>query len=771
MRRFVIVLILFHLHYLPVLAQSQDIAIQEKGVSTDFNKGNGSVSTSVHLFDLDFGDKSIPVTLSYSSSGLRYDDVYGKFGAGWSFSLDYSLNRTIRGKLDEYSILPNIDSVETLIASGSPLNKLQKENVLLNFAVKNSINEIGLGTAGQFLKSDGTTLKNWDSESDVFSFSNFSGGGKFILLNRGSQRLDVRRVQFFDAPAGKWKIENDFHPLVPFYIYDDAGIKYDYGSLGFTNISGNSAVTSQQLDMAIHPNGDSIRMGYDDFGLNELSSNRFLSILEGCAGNGVLPRIQTRIDEIGPESDYQNLRYLTVAETKTLRINMVYTIINSRRFVSSIQVTTRQSIPRIIRTISFEYGGTGGRFTFLKKITINSNGSNKIYDFTYFNENSPTVFDRDLFGFVFANSMGDNSNVSGFPYEVNMLGIYAGEFSNFSAPWTTGNLYVLKPNLKVSDKTTISEDKTGLLKTITEPLLGRITCFDYDLNKLQAPTSLKTYYAGFRLKETYQQRQGSTLKMNHRRFYYGNIGNQETMNVNGNSGLIGEGKIINDYFGNNQVKNKYIVQKGLVLQIPTSSGNTWELLNKYEISSNYTSASSFLDLFSNNVYFDKVQEVQFDGNTPVQMKEYKFNNDNAIQNATELNLRNNQMKIVERGLINRQYRPDYLATVFVGKLPLLAQENIYELHNNTWRIRKKINYQYNTRTGAGINIGEKNQVRQLMIRDFVKLNEPFAGNDGDRINLFTKLNIDSFFDYNFYTIDFSGSILTGKDVVDYKYNN
>lgn len=163
--------------FLEIFAQKNDLVFQEKGVNVDFNKGNGAVSTSVHLFDLDFHDKNIPVTLNYNSSGLRYDDIYSKVGAGWNFSLDYSLNRTIRGKLDEYSTLPNIDSVENLMGTSHNLNKFQKDQLLLNFAVKTSSGMLGLGTVNEYPKLSTTIIKNWDSEYDIFSFSNFSGGG------------------------------------------------------------------------------------------------------------------------------------------------------------------------------------------------------------------------------------------------------------------------------------------------------------------------------------------------------------------------------------------------------------------------------------------------------------------------------------------------------------------------------------------------------------------------------------------------------------------
>ncbi|WP_454879259.1 hypothetical protein [Sphingobacterium detergens] len=774
MKRFFAILILGYLYYQPVCGQSKDMVVQEKGVTTDFNKGNGGISTSVHLFDLDFGDRTIPVTLNYSSSGLRYDDIYGKVGAGWSFSLEHALNRTIRGKLDEYSVLPNIDSVETLM--GGTMDKLQKDDLLLNFAVKRSSSELGLGNVNEYLKLGTTTLKNWDSESDIFSFSNFSGAGKFIQLNRGRETLDTRNIQFFDAPNLKWKIENDFHPLAPFYIYDDTGVKYEYADLGFTNYAGNSMVTSQQLNTAIHPSGDSIRMEYEYIEGNELSTDKFLSILEGWGGNSSLPRIQTRVDEINPESILQGSKRLSIVETKTLKIRISYTTINNRPVISSILVTTRQSNPRTVRNITFDYTGMGGRFALLKRINITSGSGSptnttKAYDFYYFNENVPKVFDRDLFGYAFIDENGDNSNISRFPNEINQLQVYAGEFNDYLSPWVYGNLSAIKTNLPVSQKNTINESKTGLLWIIGESPSGLRTYFNYDLNQLQASVSLQYYYAGFRLKETYQGVSGRPAKINHRRFYYGNVANQETMNVNGNSGLVGSGRIINDYFGNKLARDNYIKQKGIVLKIPTSSGTTWEMLNKYEISTNYTSASSFLDLFSNNIFFDKIQEVQFNGSTPVRMKEYRYTDDFASQNIGELNIRNNQMKVAERGLINRRYRPDYIPLIYVGRKPLLAQENDYELYNNTWRIRKKVNYQYSTKSEAGIYQGQKTRIRQLMIRDFVKMNEPFAGNDGDKVNLYSKIGIDSFFDYNFYTLDFTGKILIGRDVVDYKYNN
>lgn len=606
-------------------------------------------------------------------------------------------------------------------------------------------------------------------------FQIFLGGGKFVLLNRGREILDSRNLQFFETPEYKWKVENDFHPLVPFYIYDDSGVKYEYATLGSTNINGNSAITSQRLNTAIHPNGDSIRMEYDYVSNSEASVDRYISILEGGYDIANGHTVQTQITEITPEnnSDYQNL--LSVIYTKKLKISIVYTNLNNNRLISSIVVSTRQVVPRVIRNIAFHYVALGTRFALLKKIEINNgypvqeSNKNKSYSFGYFDENSTSIFDRDLFGYVSSSQNGNNSNVTSFPFQINNLKIHSGYFSNFAPPWLSDNLSYIKPNLRIADKLQLNQNKMGLINNIVEYPSNLATCFDYDLNSFRNTSGNKLYFAGYRLKETYQKINNTNDRINHRRFYYGDISFAVTSDPNGSSGPEGSGWIFNNYFGTKTIENNFIRQKGLAIKLPSSASTEWTLLNKYEISSNYTSESSFLDLFSNNIYFKRVLEVTFNSGQPVFMKESKYQDDFGSQDAIELSLRNNQMKLLGRGVKTRLYKPDYLPIVYAGKKPLLSQENDYEFSNGSWRLRSKTIFDYAFTDAVGVNMGEKKFLRQLMIRDFVKLNQDALGSDMS--SSYNDLGIDSFFDYNFYTIDLRSKVLSSKKVVDYRYDN
>lgn len=110
----------------------------------------GSPNISIPITSLSLNGYSLPISLNYSSTGIKVDEYASMCGMGWTLQNGGVISRTIMGKPDE-----------TRNTSNCNLNTL-------DFNTYN------------------TTLLNFlrfatDKESDIFSFSFPGGSGKFIL--------------------------------------------------------------------------------------------------------------------------------------------------------------------------------------------------------------------------------------------------------------------------------------------------------------------------------------------------------------------------------------------------------------------------------------------------------------------------------------------------------------------------------------------------------------------------------------------------------------
>ena len=110
----------------------------------------GSPNISIPLGSLQTGGYSLPVTLNYSSTGIKVDEYASMVGMGWNLNFGGVVSRSVMDQPDE-----NRSSGNTNLRS-------------LNFASPSTAEM-------NFIK-----FAN-DKECDIFTFSFPGGGGKFIL--------------------------------------------------------------------------------------------------------------------------------------------------------------------------------------------------------------------------------------------------------------------------------------------------------------------------------------------------------------------------------------------------------------------------------------------------------------------------------------------------------------------------------------------------------------------------------------------------------------
>jgi hypothetical protein len=192
------------------------------GTYGDFtvSKTTGSADVSFPIITLQEGGITIPINLSYQSSGLRVDDRPSWVGMGWVLSTGGVISRTMRGRHDDSSdgFLRNMTSI--------PVDsKVQTTLGLPPSSIRTDL----------YLELDNIT-KNFgrDYEPDAFSF-NFPGhGGSFFFGNDGETHcvehaaIKIRPI-FGSVP----EISNN-NIIIGWRVIDEAGLVYTFNALEFT---------------------------------------------------------------------------------------------------------------------------------------------------------------------------------------------------------------------------------------------------------------------------------------------------------------------------------------------------------------------------------------------------------------------------------------------------------------------------------------------------------------------------------------------------------
>lgn len=149
----------------------------------------GAPNFNIPLYTLQTGSYSLPISINYSSTGIKVDEVASSVGMGWSLNAGGVISRVIFDNPDENRNTSNCNL--------NSLNPDVHDQTLMNF------------------------LKNApDKQSDIFTFSFPGGSGKFIIgLNGVPIQLTVLNLKIET-------INNNF--LNGFIITTDDGTAYHF---------------------------------------------------------------------------------------------------------------------------------------------------------------------------------------------------------------------------------------------------------------------------------------------------------------------------------------------------------------------------------------------------------------------------------------------------------------------------------------------------------------------------------------------------------------
>lgn len=404
----------------------------------------GSQNINVPLYTFKTANLEVPISMFYSSNGIKVDELSSNVGQSWNLSFGGVITRVVRDKPDEergqYPVPISIN--ETMGRLSPPA---------LEFYQYIGENDV-------------------DSEADLFSFNFGKYSGKFVFDNEGGIVL---------MPAQEFQIQCIISPEgFDFVVTAPDGVKYYFSDKEITTQrvvgSGHSipviTVSSWYLSKIVHPKGDEILFTYESTTSTYVSSQsqsfRMLS-----------PRIQ--YDEAGNLEHYSQGLSLICDHTVSLNgkaiksiksLNPAYgEVLFTYVASSSADVTTgNKKIDQIIiknksaaeiEKINFSYTTTTNKRVFLDKIQFKDINQN--YQFEYLNRDSfPQRLSRSQDHWGYYNG---KTNTNLVPKNIKAYELESADYEGADKE-IDGNFVA-----------------RGLLKKITYPTKG-YTTFDYEPN-------------------------------------------------------------------------------------------------------------------------------------------------------------------------------------------------------------------------------------------------------------------------------------------------
>lgn len=207
---------------------------------------SGLPEISIPITEVKSGVLSIPITLNYHASGIKYNDQASWVGLGWSLTSGGQITRSYEGAPDEEF-----------------------------YTTHTVVNDASVCTTYDYIKSiaDGIT----DTQPDLFSYSSTGATGKFYLGQQGQSPFlipyrPIKIAPTFSGPQIK-KIE----------ITDESGILHRFGETSsgtsvveYTNSSvggeSKTSATTWYLTEMVAPNStDKISISYQTNGSSTTS--------------------------------------------------------------------------------------------------------------------------------------------------------------------------------------------------------------------------------------------------------------------------------------------------------------------------------------------------------------------------------------------------------------------------------------------------------------------------------------------------------------------
>lgn len=214
--------------------------------NTHVDESSGKISPNIPLHNYTVGNISIPISISYSGSGIKVSQNPTWTGVSWNLNAGGVISRIVKD-------LPDEKNVERILYSEEQLEDLKTNYELLDN--NNHLIETGYRLPQNIVNS----LKNFennDSQADEFNFSFGNYSGSFYLLKEGGTwkaKQTKHNTEFKIEIIGNFNLNDNYE----FKITTPDGIKYYFGGLagglGSTMPFDYAVEETQLIDKSITP--------------------------------------------------------------------------------------------------------------------------------------------------------------------------------------------------------------------------------------------------------------------------------------------------------------------------------------------------------------------------------------------------------------------------------------------------------------------------------------------------------------------------------------
>jgi len=319
----------------------------------------GTVNTSVPLYTYKTRNLSVPLSLSYSSNGIKVDQKETNVGLGWSLNAGGVITRIIRDEPDELSTV---------------------------FFPEEELSNVGLSSPMALDYFQSISTNQADSEIDLYLY-NFNGWtGKFVFDNNKIPIL---------IPHNNLKIEVLQQGLIQgFNVTTPDGVKYEFTEIE-TSVSrmekagthyppGPNGPTAWYLTKIIHPYGDEIYFNYTGY-TDSYTTSRSQSLVVRTTQPEPRPHYCPQPGNTSYEVEGITSHELTISGKAIQSISSNVPsegsiIINGTTLISSIEIKGVNNT--LLESFGFDYVTTNNGRTFLESVQFKDPQKN--YNFEYY---------------------------------------------------------------------------------------------------------------------------------------------------------------------------------------------------------------------------------------------------------------------------------------------------------------------------------------------------------------------------------------------------
>ncbi len=729
---------------IPPSPRSQEF---EKFINYKVSMYNGLPEISINFHTISLDGIKIPIGISYHASGIKFGQTSGDVGLGWNFNPGYRISRTMYGRLDDASTMPDMNNfpggqtIQTYLSGFA--SKYDRDRYLARYFVMNPNGDLPSVTA--------ISSEDLDGQYDQFTIGLPDQSGNFIISNRQNGTVSM----LDNSHLNKINYALTDGVISGFNVTDGNGVLYKLGENDQNNESLQVYVngvlkkysTAWHVSEITTPFANKINFLYQTEEESSYATPGYSrTILEGHSEAGLCTQGPSMLncfrssDNKGASSPGSSTVYSSkILSSITSPDEQVVIARNTDGTVSTISISRKSGA--LLKKVSFFYSRPAERI-FLDSIHIAGSDLQPVerYHFDYTSKN---IYFRnyDCFGYIindpggdyrFANEYGrfDYQRVGSNPYDNTPVppGTDPSVFCSTALPDFV--------NLTGLNKKSLSASDVGMLKRITYPTGGSQQFF-YESNKYEAVINgfaQNVSGGGFRIASISSNDavQGTTLTRN---YSYGK--------------------------GNRQfdiTDPKYFLREKVSLGLFFCGGGVQKIvsLRKTTMSSSMSEELSAATSQANTGWYSEVTEDFGTGKII-----YKYAISDPVEAETIIP---NQSYLHGGVTVSRRFPEYYLASYKFWNRPYLTEKTTYAVVNGTPSPRQKEIFDYYFPTPSpGTDIFTGLKVSAFALGD----NSVTTNAATPPYDLYTNSGIQSVYNYSTYSIVKGDILPRTKEVTEY----